>query len=397
MSSPRTHLLSNGNYSVMLTAAGSGYSRWGEVALTRWREDPTCDPFGYYVFLRDVVDGRVWSAGYQPVGCQPDSYDAAFFEDRAEITRRDGPILTSTEILVSPEDDAEVRRVSVTNEGNRTREIELTTYAEVVLATSAADSAHPAFSKLFVQTEFIAESGTLLATRRARDSGEPAVWVALISALEGEAIGGLQFETDRARFLGRGRELRNAVSILDARPLSNTAGTVLDPVLALRRRVRVPPGETVRVAFWTILAASRAAVLALVDKHRDVAAFERAHALARTHAEAELRTLGLDFEEAEQFQRIANRVLYADSSLRAPRDILDKNRLGQSVLWAFGLSGDLPLVLVSIDDENDLAIVRQLLRAQDYWRLKRLSVDLVVLNERPPSDAPDLQPALEAV
>jgi cyclic beta-1,2-glucan synthetase len=396
MASPRTHLLSNGNYSVMLTAAGSGYSRWRDVALTRWREDPTCDPFGYYVFLRDVIDGRVWSAGYQPVGCEPDSYDAAFFEDRAQITRRDGPILTSTEILVSPEDDAEVRRVSVTNEGNWTREIELTTYAEVVLAASAADSAHPAFSKLFVQTEFIAESGTLLATRRARDSGEPEAWVALISGLEGEAIGGLQFETDRARFLGRGHELRNAVSIVDARPLSNTSGTVLDPVLALRRRVKIAPGETARVAFWLGVGASRAEVLALVDKHRDAAAFERTKALARTYAEAQLRTLGLDFEEAEQFQRIANRVLYADSSLRAPRDILDKNRLGQSALWPFGLSGDLPIVLVRIDDEKDLGIVKQLLRAQDYWRLKGLSVDLLVLNERPPSGAPDLQQALDA-
>jgi cyclic beta-1,2-glucan synthetase len=380
----------------MLTAAGSGYSRWRDVALTRWREDPTCDPFGYYIFLRDVADGRVWSAGYQPVGCEPDTYDAAFFEDRAHITRRDGPIITSTEILVSAEDDAEVRRVSVTNEGNRTREIELTTYAEVVLAAPAADSAHPAFSKLFVQTEFIAESGTLLASRRPRDSGEPGMWVALISVLQGEASGGLQFETDRARFLGRGREVRNAVSIVDARPLSNTAGTVLDPVLALRRRVKIAPGETARVAFWLGVGASRAQALALVDRHREAAAFERAKALARTHAEGQLRTLGLDADAAERCQRIANRVLYADSSLRAPRDILDGNRLGQSALWAFGLSGDLPIVLVSIDDENDLGIVEELLRAQDYWRLKRLSVDLVVLNERSPSDAPVLQRALEA-
>src|SRR5258708_8567890 len=142
----------------MLTAAGSGYSRWRDLAVTRWREDPTCDPFGYYVFLRDVVDGRVWSAGYQPVGCEPDSYDAAFFEDRAEITRRDGPILTSTEILVSPEDDAEVRRVSVTNEGTRTREIELTTYAEVVLAAPAAHSAPPTFPHLFSPPDFIPQT-----------------------------------------------------------------------------------------------------------------------------------------------------------------------------------------------------------------------------------------------
>ncbi len=395
--SPRTHLLSNGNYSVMLTAAGSGYSRWRDLAVTRWREDPTCDPFGYYVFLRDAADGRVWSAGYQPVGCEPDSYDAAFFEDRAEITRRDGPILTSTEILVSSEDDAEVRRVSVTNEGNRTREIELTTYAEMVLAASAADSAHPAFSKLFVLTDFVAESGTLLATRRARDSGEPEVWVALTSALQGEAVGPLQFETDRARFVGRGVDLRNAVSIVDARPLSDTVGTVLDPVLALRHRVKIAPGETARIAFWLGVAPSRAEVLALVGKYRDTAAFERVKALARTHAEAQLRALGLESEEAERFQRLANRVLYADSSLRASRGILENNRLGQPALWPFGLSGDLPIVLVSIDSEDDIGIVKQLLRAQDYWRVKQLHVDLVVLNERPPSEAPGLQEALDAV
>jgi cyclic beta-1,2-glucan synthetase len=393
---PRTHLLSNGSYSVMLTAAGSGYSRWRDTAVTRWREDPTCDSWGCYVFLRDVADGEVWSAGYQPVGREPDSYDVAFFEDRAEITRRDGRILTSTEIVVSPEDDAEVRRVSVTNEGNRVREIELTTYAEVVLAAADADSAHPAFSKLFVRTEFIADSGALLATRRGREPTDPQAWVAHVSVLEGVGIGGSQFETDRARFLGRGHDLRNAVSIVDARPLSNTAGTVLDPVLALRRRVRIAPGETARVAFWTGVCASRAEALALVDKHRDMAAFERAKTLAWTQAQVQLRYLGVDFEEAQAFQRIANRVLYADSSLRAPRDVLEKNQLGQSALWPHGISGDLPIVLVRIDDDHDLEIVRQLLRAHEYWRLKRLAVDLVILNDRPPSYASELQQALDS-
>jgi cyclic beta-1,2-glucan synthetase len=393
---PRTHLLSNGTYSVMLTAAGSGYSRWRDIAVTRWREDATCDPWGSYVFLRDVVNGQVWSAGYQPVGREPDSYEVAYFEDRAEITRRDGSLLTSTEILVSPEDDAEVRRVSVTNEGNRVREIELTTYAEVVLAPADADSAHPAFSKLFVRTEFVGESGALLATRRVRDPADTEVWVAHVSALEGESIGGLQFETDRARFLGRGHDLRNAVSIMDARPLSNTVGTVLDPVLALRRRVRIAPGDTMRIAFWTGVGTSRAEALASVDKHRDMAAFGRAKTLAWTQAQVQLRYLAINFEEAQAFQRIANRVLYSDSSLRAARDILEKNTLGQSALWPHGISGDLPLVLVRIDDENDIEIVKLLLRAHEYWRLKRLAVDLVILNDRPPSYATDLQQALDA-
>ncbi len=393
---PRTHLLSNGNYSVMITAAGSGYSRWRDNAVTRWREDPTCDPWGFYVFLRDVTNGQVWSAGYQPVGREPDQYEVSFFEDRAEITRRDGPIVTSTEILVSTEDDAEVRRVSITNTGNRVREIELTTYSEVALTSPEADAAHPAFAKMFVQTEFIPEAGALLAKRRNREPTEPHLWAAHVSVLEGEAIGGLQFETDRARFLGRGHDLRNAVSIVEARPLSNTTGTVLDPVLALRRRVRVAPNETVRVAFWMIVAASRAEALSLADKHRDTAAFDRAKTLAWTQAQVQLRYLGIDFEEAQQFQRIANRVLYADASLRAARDILGRNVAGPSSLWPFGISGDHPIVLIRIDDENDLEIVKQLLRAHEYWRLKRLVVDLVILNDKPPSYASDLQVAIDA-
>jgi cyclic beta-1,2-glucan synthetase len=392
---PRTHLLANGNYSVMISAAGSGYSRWRDIAVTRWREDPTSDPWGSYVFLRDVANAQVWSAGYQPVGREPDSYDVAFFEDRAEIIRTDGPIVTATEILVSFEDDAEVRRVSLTNVGSRVREIELTTYAEVVLATAAADSAHPAFSKLFVQTEFVAEGGVLLATRRSREPSEPQLWMFHVSALEGEAIGVLQFETDRGRFLGRGHDLRNAVSVVDARPLSSTTGTVLDPVLALRRRVRVAPGQTARVAFWTGVADGRAQALALADKHRDIAAFDRTKTLAWTQAEVQLRHLGVDFEEARQFQRIANRVLYADSSLRAAHEILDGNQLGPSALWSCGISGDLPIVLLRIDDESDLEIVKQLLRAHEYWRFKRLAVDLVILNERPAADAVELQQALD--
>jgi cyclic beta-1,2-glucan synthetase len=391
---PRTHLLSNGQYSVMLSAAGSGYSRWRDVALTRWREDPTCDPYGCFVFLRDAANGQVWSAGYQPVGREPERYDVAFEEGRAEIVRVDGAIRTATEILVSPEDDAEVRRVCITNNGRSTREIELTTYAEVVLANPAADSAHPAFSKMFVQTEFVPEGGTLLATRRRKEPDETPLYLFHLSVIEGEAVGALQFETDRARFLGRGCDLRSAVCIWDARPLSDTAGTVLDPVFALRRRARIEPGATARIAFWTGLAASRARALELAAKYRDVGAFERIERAASAYAQTELRGLGLDADEARQFQRVASRVLYCDASLRAPRETLSRNRSGPPLLWASGISGDLPIVLVQVDDAGGLGLVKQLLRAREYWRRKQLAVDLVILNDIVPAAAA-FQAALE--
>ncbi len=394
---PRTHLLSNGSYAVMITSAGSGYSRWRDLAITRWRADVTCDPWGSYIFLRDAKSGEVWSAGYQPSGIEPDRYDVTFSEDRAEIVRRDGRVVTSLAIAVSPEDDAEVRRVSISNLDNRDREIEVTSYAELVLAVHAADLAHPAFSKLFVQTEFVADAGTLLATRRRRSPSEPEVWAAHLAVVEGEAVGDLEFETDRARFIGRGCGISAPAAMIEGRALTNTAGTVLDPIFSLRRRVTVPPGGTVRVAFWTLVASSRSELLDLADKHRDPTAFERAITLSWTQAQVQLQHLGVSSDEAHLFQRLANRVLYSDPTLRPSPDRLKQNSLGPQVLWPHGISGDLPIVLVRIDEEEDLVIVRELLRAHEYLRMKQLAVDLVILNERPPSYAQDLQNALDAV
>jgi cyclic beta-1,2-glucan synthetase len=394
---PRTHLLSNGRYAVMLTAAGSGYSRWRDLAVTRWREDVTCDCWGSYVFLRDLGTGNVWSAGYQPSGVEPESYEVEFAEGRAEIVRRDGTITTTLKVAVSAEDDAEVRHVSISNLGSRPREIELTSYAEVVLAPPAADAAHPAFSKLFVQTEFVDDVGVLLATRRRRSPGEPEVWAAHLAVVQGEMLGDVQFETDRARFLGRGREIHTAISMLDGQPLSNTVGAVLDPIFSLRCRVRIPPGVTARVAFWTLIAPSRSEALDLADKHRDATAFERAVTLAWTQAQVQLRHLGCAPEEAYLFQRLANHVIYSNPTLRPSSTILTRNERGPSTLWAHAISGDLPIVLVRIDEVEDLEIVRQLLRAHQYWRLKQLAVDLVILNERPASYAQDLHASVEAL
>ncbi len=394
---PRSHLLSNGRYAVMITAAASGYSRWRNLAVSRWREDVTCDPWGSYVYLRDVDNGAVWSAGYQPSGASPDSYEVAFSEDRAEITRRDGTLTTTLHVVVSPEDDGDVRRVSVTNLGARPREIEITSYSEVVLAPSSDDASHPAFSKLFVQTEFVPELGALLATRRRRAPDEAEVWAAHLTVVEGDVSGELQFETDRARFLGRGNSVRSPVAIGSGRPLSNTVGTVLDPVFSIRRRVRIPPGGTVRVSFWTLLARSRDDIISLADKHHDVAAFERAATLAWTQAQVQLHHIGITPDEAHLFQRIANRIIYSDPTLRPSPEILKRNELGPSALWAHGISGDLPIVLCRIDEAEHLETVRQLIRAHHYWRMKQLAVDLVIVNERSTSYVQDLQSALESV
>jgi cyclic beta-1,2-glucan synthetase len=392
---PVTHLLSNGRYAVMLTAAGAGYSRWRDIAVTRWREDVTRDDWGSFIFLRDIQSGRIWSASRQPVGSGAEDDEVAFGEDRAEFIRHDGALTTTMDVLVSGEDDGEVRRVSLTNSGRRPCRIEFTSYAEIVLATPASDNAHPAFSKMFVETEHLAEFGALIATRRRRSREEPEVWAGHFAVVEGESAADPQYETDRARFMGRGRTVGTAAAIKKRGQLSNTVGTVLDPIFSLRHWVTIPPGKVARVSFWTVVASSRAELLDLVDKHHDRSAFDRAKTLAWTQAQVQLRHLGVKADEAADFQSLAAPILYADRRFRASPAALVRGADSQMGLWPLGISGDLPIVVLRIDEIEDIAQVRQLLRAHEYWRMKRLGVDLVIVNEHGSSYMQDLQGAIE--
>lgn len=392
---PRTQLLSNGTYSVMMTTAGAGYSMYGKLAVTRWREDATCDNWGSFCYLRDVRSGAVWSTGYQPTQRTPQAYEVFFAEDKVEFLRRDAGLETHTEIIVSPEDNAELRRVSITNRSPRAREIEVTSYAEVVLATPAADAAHPAFSNLFIETEFFASENALLAHRRQRSPTDEPIWGVHVVATDDESVGAVQYETDRARFLGRGHSAADAAAITEDRPLSNTTGAVLDPVFSLRQRVRIRPNETVRISFATAVAHTRDEALRLADKYHDASTFEREATLAWTKSQVEMRHLNINAEEAHLFQRLAGRVLYSDSSLRPRSGVLALNTRTQSALWAYGISGDLPIVLVRISDQSDLPLVRQIIRGHEYLRLKGLSIDLLILNDHPPSYAQSLQDELQ--
>ncbi|MBJ7221291.1 GH36-type glycosyl hydrolase domain-containing protein [Brenneria sp. L3_3C_1] len=411
---PITHLLSNGRYAVMLTTSGSGYSRWRELAVTRWQEDTTRDSWGSFVLLRDMRSGRIWSAGEQrqlsesvgnlpvpsgiissAIGAPAHRYDVIFGEDHASFIRHERTLTTTLDVLVSGESDGEVRRITLTNSGRRRRDIELTSYAEIVLAPPAADSAHTAFSRMFVQTEYLDEFSALIATRRPRTPDEPPVWAAHFVVLEGAIGSKMQYESDRARFIGHGKSVMTADAILGHQALSNTTGTVLDPIFSLRQRVRIPAGKTIRLAFWTVVAASRDELIDVIDKHHDRSAFERDKTFAWTQAQVQLRHLGVKAEEAADFQRLAAPVLYADPRFRAPSESIVNGAGEQSGLWSMSISGDLPIVLLRIDDIDDMAQVHQLLRAHEYWRLKLLNVDLVIVNERSSSYIQDLQIAIE--
>jgi cyclic beta-1,2-glucan synthetase len=393
---PHAQFLSNGTYTTVVTNSGGGASFCRGRVVTRHREDATRDPGSQFIYLRDVRSGALWSATHHPARTEPESYLVTFLPEKATFSRRHDGIASLLDVAVSTEDDVEVRRLAVTNHSDRAREIEITSYAEIVLAPGADDLAHPAFGKLFVETEYLPERTALLCSRRPRSADEAALWAVHVLSLEGRTQGPVEWETDRARFLGRGRSPSDPQA-LDGRALSGTTGVVLDPVVSLRQRVRLAPGGFVRLSFATGMALSRDTALALAQKYHGPSSAARTFALAFAHAHSARRHLGITSEDALLYERLASRVLHADRSLRAGPEVLGRSELGQEGLWPHGISGDLPILLVRVVQEDDLPLVREVLQAQEYWRLKGLRADVVILNEHPVSYLDEMHGQLTAL
>lgn len=378
---PKAHILSNGNYSVMLTDRGTGYSRWKGLDVTRWREDVTLDNYGMFFYIRDVENNEVWSSAFAPGQKKPDEYKVEFTSGKARYIRKDGNIDTLTEIIVCASENAEIRSVTLTNHGSESCVMEITSYFELVLSPHSADIAHPAFGNLFIRTEFLPEHNCLIASRRPRSEKEKSVWVMNTMVLEGEGVGGLQYETDRMQFIGRGRNVSEPVALEPHKPLTNSVGPVLDPVISFRQMVRIEPGKSVKVSYATAVADSREAVMELAAKFKSPQVIKDEFSMAITKSRVEARYLNLDTEEIELYQEMISHILFIGPQQRNKRECVMNNKKGQSALWPYGISGDIPIILVVLDKSDDIDIVREILRAHEYWRLKKLAVDLVILNE----------------
>jgi cellobiose phosphorylase len=378
-------LLSNGRYHVMVTAGGSGYSVWRDLAVTRWRADPTTGDGGHVCYVRDLDSGAVWSTAWQPTPARPEQYEAVFSEGRAEFRRRDHGIELHTEIVVSPEDDIELRRIRIANRTDAVRTIELTSYAEVALAPAADDAAHPAFSKLFVQTEILAERGAILCMRRPRHKEDAVPWLLNLMTVHGDDAhddGAVprcaQFETSRERFIGRNRSCARPAALDGRAPLGGTAGAVLDPALAIRRVLTLAPHQELGVDVVLGAADTRAQALRLIDRYQDRHLADRVSELAWTHGQVVLRQVNASEADAQLYARLAGCVLHPLAALRADPAVIARNQRGQSGLQAHAVSGDHPIVLLHMRAAANIGLARQLIQAHAWWRLNGLVADLVI-------------------
>jgi cyclic beta-1,2-glucan synthetase len=378
---PEIQLLSNGKYHVMVSNTGGGYSRWKELALTRWREDPTRDHWGSFCYIRNLTTKEFWSTTYQPTLKETEHYEAIFSQGRAEFKRRDHDIDSQTEIVVSPEDDIEIRRTRLTNLSDAKQKIEITSYGEVVIALPVSDAAHPAFSNLFVQTEILDNQHAILCTRRPRSADEHPPWMFHLMKLNEAHVDEVSYETDRYKFIGRGKNMAHPRVMDTHEPLSGSQGSVLDPIVSIQYRITLMPGESVTVDSIIGIASTRAATQGLIDKYQDRHLRDRAFDLSWTHSQVVLRQINSTESQAQLYTQLAASVIYANAGLRASSDVLLKNHKGQSALWSYSISGDLPIVLLLVSNTTHIDLVKQLILARAYWQLKGLNADVVILNE----------------
>jgi cellobiose phosphorylase len=378
---PEVHLLSNGHYHVMITNSGGGYSRWNDTLLTRWREDATRDCWGTFFYLRDLDSGEFWSPAHQPTLKAKPGFEAIFSQGRAEFRSRLHEIDAYTEIAVSPENDVEVRRITLTNHSDEIRAVEITSYAEIVLNTAAADLAHPAFSNLFVQTQVFPQQHAILCSRRPRAAREQLPFICHLLLAHGKEIGTVSFETDREKFIGRGGNLAAPAALKTLSPLTNSEGSVLDPIASIRRTLRLEPKESATVTLLSGIAPTREGIMGVVEKYQDQTIADRCFELAWTHGLIMLRHLNTTEVEAQLYGRLAGALLYNQAARRANSSVLLRNQRGQRNLWSFGISGDLPIMLLYAAQLERADLIRQVVQAHAYWRLKGVAADLVILNE----------------
>ncbi len=377
---PELQLLSNGNYQVMVTNSGGGYSRWKNLAVTRWREDAVSDNYGIFCYIKDIDSGDFWSNTYHPTRQPSKKYETIFSQGTIEFYRRDFGFETKTQIVVSPEDNVEIRKIKITNRSQVPKILEITSYTELVLATQASDEAHPAFSNLFVQTEILPKYNAIFGTRRPRSKDELPPHFFHLMDVYGAEVEEISFETDRMQFIGRGRTLANPKA-LDAGKLDGNQGAVLDPIMSTKCRITIMPSSTATIDLIYGICESREESEALMHKYRDKNLKKRALELSWTHSQVLLRQINATEADAQLFGKLAASVIYSNPAFRANEAVIKSNFRGQSGLWSHSVSGDLPIVLVQIFTLESLDLVTQMIKAHGYYQLKGLTVDLVIWNE----------------
>lgn len=378
---PDVQILSNGHLSALVTATGAGALRWGPYAATRWHADLTADPWGHWLYLQDMATEALWSACDAPVW-KAGRVDVSFAPHEAEFHTLHEDLSSRMAVTVPPGSDVEIRRVTLINDRAEKRRLHVTNYAEVSLAPPEEDGRHPAFAKLFVESRFDPALEALVYHRRRASPQEPPIFLAHAVAYPRGTAELVAWETDRERFLGRNGDLRRPASIrVRQKTGAGASGFVLDPVMSFTLEVDVRPNEEVELVYLTAVGRSEEDVLAALDAYRTPAGTAWAFQRARVRAQKLLHELEIHPSEARRHQRLLSALLHPYHPLRGRPSRFPDRMPQQQGLWALGISGDLPLLVVRAGSVEETGVLLEAVKAYALWREQNVAIELAVVDE----------------
>ena len=375
---PSINHMSNGNYSVLVTSDGDGFSQWKDTMLYRWRPDLYADT-GFYIYIRDIALNTYWSAAHNPSKVKADKYQVVFSPHQSEFLRQDKGITTSTIISLMPDYNLEIRKVKLKNLSLRERQLEVTSYMEVAIDTLASESSHPAYNKLFVENEFL-EERNLFISRRRRGIGSGPYAMHMLQT-NAKLIRKMEYESSRVNFVGRNNSLQNPQAVREGKPLSCSTDYSGDSIMSLRACVSLSAGETAEIMFVSGLFESREAILNASDEFSMTYRIEDAVERFRQQSRIELKYLDMTGNQQRALQNIIRQIYYPYRYLRGPDESIRRNWSGQNGLWKFSISGDNPIMLLHVKSADEISLVRDVLKIYEYMGINMIKADLVVLAE----------------
>lgn len=373
---PKVHLLTNGSYQVMVSTSGSGYSRRSDLQIGRWSLDPMSDSTGTFTYLQELPSGRVWSTGFAPTHVADQSYRVTFSPEKAVFERTINEIWSHEEIFVAPDENVEIRLISMRNLANYERSVGVTTYMELGLADHAAQVSHPAFNKMFITVEELDELDGVIAMRRPRASDESPVFAAQLLINITRPSQRATVQTDRERFLGRTTTLANPQGL--HAHVALPAQYALDPVAAVTQRLKLAAGEEAELAAVTIVADTRDEIIRLANRFRQRPLLRRARQTAWTARQAELQRLQVGVDDIKIFNLLAGYMIYPNHYLKTAAKGLVAGKLDDVSLPVPVINDG---VVVAIGDAGDIPLVRQLGLAQQYLAVRGINIPVLVLNK----------------
>ncbi len=376
---PVASYLSNNKYALMITSDGDGFSNYRDMMLYRWRADLYANT-GNYIYIKDINQGKFWSATYNPTKTEPDDYQAIFSPHQAEFKRMDGDITSHTAVSLSPNHNLEIRKLTLSNNGKEAKQIEITSYMEVVGDSYLAELSHPAFNKLFIESEFLEEQSVFLSKRRGNKVGGNSYIMHMVKSGV-KLIKSVEYENDRLKFIGRNNTLQNPDAVVNSISLSKNTGFCNDPIMSLRINISLGADEAACISFITGVCNSKEEAVKISEELSVAYRIDDIFEKFRLQSEIELKYLDITRPLLNAFQDLISPIFYPSSYYRGPAENIRRNWKNQSFLWKFGVSGDNPIMLLRVKSIEDAGIIKNVLKAYEYLRINRVKVDLIILSE----------------